>query len=71
MKIVSVYTTKYSRAGVCNCFRLRAALRPWKLTERRIYMLNLFAGRKLRYFSPKIVVIPKKKEKKKKVFSSI
>ena len=49
------------RAGVGNCFRLRAALRPWKLTEGRIWMLNLFAGRKLRYFSPKIVVIPKKR----------
>ena len=55
------YKINHPRPGVGNCFRLRAALRPWKLIESRIWMLNLFAGRKLRYFSPQIVVIPKKK----------
>ena len=58
--IFSVFLDAF-KAGEGNCFRLRAALRPWKLTEGRIWMLNLFADRKLHYFSPKIVVIPKKK----------
>ena len=49
-----------STTGVGNCFCLQVVLRPWKLTEGCIWMLNLFVGRKLRYFSPKIVVIPKK-----------